>query len=558
MDYREKMTLLQFEGFETDKFLDAYLQKINPSKFDIRDYEPYIPMADNLLKWGKITEEEYKEKKEYERKLDEGVPKRDKKGIATKAGTIIPKVLYLQDVLIRRSYVNKDSLGTCRLSADKLKKVIGDEYKELLLTFVSQGFIRYGITKGTENEQETGYVSGETSRPYTLIVDDFKELEVSDQTQIRVIRGYKEKMRALVAIDRKKVEDAIRQSYGDRFLNDYKVSLNKIKVSDEAGLDDYIKTMLKRKPKAFPFYNYVKTSLNEKKDIYYKDPQGRMYHLFTHIPRGVKKFLSIDFAIDCRNSHPLLFNAYIFWYHDIDRSESATISEGLKLCGQRLAGKPYEQQRRSLRKTLKATILENHNLTVKIEDFKIDELFYVYLTTNGLFWDYILGQHPELGSDAEARSALKVNMFAQVIYAKSVKGLSEKPYAQEFKRHFPRVYSLICSWKHRHLTGEPKSFLKYIGIKVQEYDLTDQLEYSLWVQSDDRSQLSKALMAIEAQIYTSVLSKMYSKRWRAFHIHDCIVVPQSDSTNHPTWDKVEELMRKEYLAFGLVPTFSKE
>ena len=67
--------------------------------------------------------------------------------------------------------------------------------------------------------------------------------------------------------------------------------------------------------------------------------------------------------------------------------------------------------------------------------------------------------------------------------------------------------------------------------------------------------LSIAMMNLEARIFTEVLKRMYSKRWRAFHIHDCIIVPQTRSKNQPAKDEVVAIMKDEYKKYGLVPTF---
>ena len=71
----------------------------------------------------------------------------------------------------------------------------------------------------------------------------------------------------------------------------------------------------------------------------------------------------------------------------------------------------------------------------------------------------------------------------------------------------------------------------------------------------DYASLSIAMMNLEAQIFTTILKKMYAKRWNAVHIHDCIVVPITGNKNQPTEEPVREIMADVYKDFGLRPTF---
>ena len=73
--------------------------------------------------------------------------------------------------------------------------------------------------------------------------------------------------------------------------------------------------------------------------------------------------------------------------------------------------------------------------------------------------------------------------------------------------------------------------------------------------SKPEAALSIAMMNLEARIFGEMLRRMYRKRWRAFHIHDCIIVPQTTSKNQPTREEVIGIMRDVYKECGLLPTF---
>ena len=63
-------------------------------------------------------------------------------------------------------------------------------------------------------------------------------------------------------------------------------------------------------------------------------------------------------------------------------------------------------------------------------------------------------------------------------------------------------------------------------------------------------------MDLEAQIFTTILKRLYAKRWNAIHIHDCIVIPKDGNLNHPTIDQVRAIMEDVYKEFGLSPTLA--
>ena len=71
---------------------------------------------------------------------------------------------------------------------------------------------------------------------------------------------------------------------------------------------------------------------------------------------------------------------------------------------------------------------------------------------------------------------------------------------------------------------------------------------------DEETALPNLMMSLESDIFHEVLMELYRKNISAVHIHDAIVVP--DSEVEVCASQIEEVMREVYKARGLHPTFS--
>jgi hypothetical protein len=169
-----------------------------------------------------------------------------------------------------------------------------------------------------------------------------------------------------------------------------------------------------------------------------------------------------------------------------------------------------------------------------LDSLQDDELKYIYETSTGQFWDNIVRKYPEYD-----RIEIKEKMFAQVFYSNSEKVEWYYKFGNAFQEQYPNVMRLIKAWKKR----ENKEW-------VDAYMTKNELSYD-----KPEAALSIAMMNLEARIFREVLRRMYRKRWRAFHIHDCIIVPQTTGKNQPTRDEVIGIMRDVYKECGLLPTF---
>ena len=233
------------------------------------------------------------------------------------------KCKYLQDALIRRGYAKKNE-DTFSMNSQILKTVIGSEYKVMLGVLTDMGYIALGDGKGG-NGKHWYYIPMDYSNLYTLMN---VEVELSKPIINARIQGYKDKTIALI----KEMTDKYALEYVSKdFLDWYIKSLKYIRIEDYDGLRSYIKDAVKDNPKSVIYYDFIFSELeNKDRSIYRIDYSHRFYHILTNLDRNIKQYLSIDFMLDCKNSHPLLFNYFIFNKYNLSSSISYHISTFLK------------------------------------------------------------------------------------------------------------------------------------------------------------------------------------------------------------------------------------
>ena len=140
-----------------------------------------------------------------------------------------------------------------------------------------------------------------------------------------------------------------------------------------------------------------------------------------------------------------------------------------------------------------------------------------YNTSKGIFWDGFteLDEFKKL-----LRSDIKVTLFREVFYSKTLttKG---KDFAKVFKKKYPSVYKLVKESKR-----------------------------------EDRTFLANKMMRIESDIFRSILTKLYVKRFKVLTIHDAIVVLDTKANDQCTPELIRSIIEKEYLRIGLFPNIS--
>ncbi len=493
--------LYQFTDFDMSAFISSYLNNVNP-------HEVTDPKSQVLSVYCIIPQKKTMSQR--------------KKG-ARSEDIIKNKCMYLQDVIIRRAFRKKDE-RTFSLNSNILKSVIGNEYKPMLEVFMDMGYIKRGGHKSV-NDKFYYYKLGAFSHYYTLIN---RNVYLTEPFMNNKIKLYKEKTIAEIkSMIEKNTYSYINYKHGESFLKRYLTSLKSIRIEDNDGLNTYIKSVINNDNKIY--YKYIIDELKEKnKYIYNVDNSGRIYHCLTNLDRNIKQFLNIDIMLDCKNSHPLLFNYFIFNRYNISNISSYNIS--YFLCNSNISYSNYHNVGKILRNLLKFNNIENESIA-KLSD---DELEYIYLTSTGQLWDVFTQKHTD-----KNRSEVKVQLFASVFYSHSAASHRWNEYAKEFKKQFPTVFKLIGDWKRAKNTS---AIVKYMEAHHLPFDRGS-------------ASLSIAMMALEADIFTTILKRLYAKKWNALHIHDCIIVPKDGNKNHPTIEQVQQIMQEVYKDFGLSPTF---
>ena len=434
------------------------------------------------------------------------------------------KAIYLVHTIAYRQATNRDnSPDGATIWAKILQGVIYEDYYELVKALEQLGYIKV-----------SPYIYGKSSRRYK-IYGSITTIECSDKT----IRGYINKAKKLLkkAVLKRLAEPKFKALYGDTFAETYIKNLNKFKVKDEQGFNKYAKEQIALQPTKESYYNFIKESFKNDLYIYSIDGNNRIYHLLTSLERELKQFINIRFSIDCKNSHPLLFNYFIYNSKGISIELSYLISSILFNIDYSfiysISNNYYDIEKL-------CNILINSNIDKSIiAKFAPDELLYLWKTTTGRFWDDIVKEN----SGRYKRSVVKKRMFAQVFYSKKEK---DALFATQFKRDYPNVYNLIIRWKEPLKHDDLKNYLLARNKAV----LLDGKAYT----KDQETALPNVMMDLESEIFREVLKSLYRKRIPAVHIHDAIVIP--DTRAKVDVEQVESVMRDVYKKHGLHPTFS--
>ena len=508
-----QIQLYVFTGFDMDSFISLYLRELAPKK----------ELVNVNIFTGEGVYEDVKEKA--------GVKDAEK---------IKAKCLYLQDTIIRKANAKKDN-NSFSLSSKVLKNVIGSEYKSMLNVLIQMGYIEMG--DGQQGAGEHWYYQiGEYSRLYSM-----KDVEVHPYyTENFTIKKYKEKsLEQITKYQTEVVAPSVDRYYGEDFRKQYIVSLNYFHIEREEDLQKYLRKHWynKETSKYYVYYKDIISKLQAKdKKIYSIDGNGRIYHVLSNLSTDLKEYINIDFSLDCKNSHPILFNYFIYYHHNISIYSSNTISSflhnnidnsNISFTFSSYDSSSTSNKHHNVSEYLRNELINNNIEINEVAKLADDELEYIYLTSSGRIWDDINAQYPEF-----TRKEIKAKFFKQVLYSSTI-STKKKPFAKVFAAMFPNVYRLICEWKKASTDASKKAYLD---------------EHHLYVEKEYAS-LSIALMNLEAQIFTTILKRMYAKRWCAVNIHDCIVVPSTTKKNKPDEDSVRSIMTDVFSKFGLCPTF---
>ena len=435
------------------------------------------------------------------------------------------KAIYLIHIIVYRQLTNReDGVDGASLQASILQSVLGEDFYELLRAFEYLGYV----------EKSNIYIIGKSSRHYKAVGRVITS-QCSNHTILKYINKTKELLKDVVL--KRMATPEFKKLYGETFAETYIKNLNRFKIKDEQGFNKYVNEQIALHPTKESYYNFIKESFKSNLKIYSIDSNYRIYHILTSLERELKQFINIRFSLDCKNSHPLLFNYFIFNSKGISIQLSYLISCILYSIDSSLI---YYNNRYDIEKL--CNILINNNIGNSIiTKFAPDELLYLWKTTQGVFWDDILKAHKAEYDRAE----IKQKMFAEVFYSKTPR-IAWKEFAKEFKQQYPNVYALIIRWKEPLKHDDLRNCL--LGRKKAVLLGDDAMMLN------QETALPNVMMDLESEIFREVLKSLYRKRIGAVHIHDAIVLP--DTRAKVDAEQVEEAMRAVYKQFGLHPTFS--
>ena len=321
---------------------------------------------------------------------------------------------------------------------------------------------------------------------------------VSEMKYSSYIEEYSDKMQQ----ELKKYEQIqiqkIKSEMGDSLYDNFTKSLRLLKLIHREEAEDYRDRHHFISLKSKEYFTYILNEYDKGNfNILSVDKNLRIYSILTQSSRIFKNFLNIKFSIDIHNSHPLLFNKLIIERYNIN-DDNSYCSVSKQVCNL-LVNSGIEKE--------------------KIANIPNDILEYIYNTSKGIFWDGFteLDEFKRL-----LRSDIKVTLFREVFYSKTLttKG---KDFAKSFKKKYPSVYKLVKESKR-----------------------------------EDRTFLANQMMRIESDIFRSILTKLYAKRFRVLTIHDAVIVLDVKANNQCTPELIQSIIEKEYLRSGLFPNVSTD
>ncbi len=266
------ITLYTIEGIDYDAIIAKYQQLC------VEGDKKIDTSRQNLSVYG-FVEPNYKETRKSRKPVDD---------IKT-----IRKIKYLVHTIAYRQETSFDeNTDGVSIQTKIIENVIGKDYKVLLDALHELKYIK----------KFNNYIPGKLTKRYKVL-GNIITTSVLDVKIEQYINDTKEKLNKIT-------QDHFEEGYSADFRETYLRNLNKIKVKDIEGFNKFIDR--KRKPGKVRYYNYIKECFNNKLEIFRIDDNNRIYHVLTLLKRELKQYLNILYSFDCKNSHPLLFNYFIF------------------------------------------------------------------------------------------------------------------------------------------------------------------------------------------------------------------------------------------------------
>lgn len=545
------MKILRFKTFEFQAFKQAYVERCEEQldRRQVTENEIARDTAADFVTFGWISQEELDAMPVL---TDNDAPIIRKSMRMTENETrLMAKAYFLMDELAYRSILytkdEQEKPRMAKMNAAIMKEIIGKDYKPILEAFTALTQIRCDESYDSKKAKAYEVISEveEVDCPREI---EGKVKEYRQRTgDLLSAASEEQQIKALTRLMRLDDPKASEETAG-KFLKRYTQGLNNLKIKNEDGLNKGIearreKAKTEKRKNGKPkdpgqidiYYDMLQREARGRKSIYKIDSQGRMYHFLTALKRELKDHFTIDFALDCKNSHPLLFNYFLFQSRYCGPSRAYEISTFLHDLHESHPTWEGSGNYHNVGKYVREYLISRGLSECSVAVFTDDMLQYLYETTNGIFWDRVCAEHPDYD-----RSEIKANMFKEVFYSNTSE-VFYKEYGKMFEKRYPMVYVEIIRWKTPEKYYDIQRYLQENGIEVKK----------------PSASLSIALMHLEGRIFRAGLAALYRKRYHAIHIHDCIVIPAGNK-HQPTPEEVERILMKEYKKYGLVPTLQVE
>ena len=427
-------------------------------------------------------------------------PKEEKKTVVKRENLLAKKYEFLIHTIIKR-VLNNDN-GMAYLHSAILQNVFGKDYRKMLDNLFKMGILHsdgyYSLLEKTYGY----YFAPNVKFTYTLRPSSY-------------LSDYDDKLTKFLLPYQTQEEQDNKQRLDNDFLySRYNDSLKFLKLQyiDEAV--SFVTSHIFPTDKSNEYYvRVIDRYLDGDFRITSIDDNKRIYSIATSTPRLLKPFLNIKYSLDVHNSHPLLFNSILMSYYNIPTS----LMDKIYPIYEQIYTSNVESHnvRRLLRKTLITNNIEKEN----IKSIPIDVLYYMYLTSMGLFWNAAIPD--EMVNEKNLlRSDIKVLMFREVFYSKKLTARG-KEYAKIFAKDFPNVYKVVLDSKR-----------------------------------ENRTKLANDMMKIESELFGKILVELYAKKFKVISIHDAIVVLDVKQNEKCTEEVVKQVMTDVYRKYGLHPNIS--
>lgn len=427
-------------------------------------------------------------------------PKAEKKTVVKREKLLAKKYEFFIHTIIKRT-LNNDN-GIAYLHSSVLQNVFGKDYKKMLDNLYKMGILHSDGYYSLDEKTYGYYFAPNVRFTYTLRLSSY-------------LLDYDAKLnKCLLPYQTKEEQDNKQRLENDYLYSRYNDSLKYLKLQYVDEAVSFVTSHIFPTDKSNEYYvRVIDRYLDGDFRITSIDDNKRIYSIATSTPRLLKPFTNIKYTLDVHNSHPLLFNSILMSYYNIPTS----LMDRIYPIYEKIY--TFNVESHNVRRFLRKTLITNNIEEESIKSIPTDVLYYIYLTSMGLFWDVTIPK--EMVDEKNLlRSDIKVLMFREVFYSKKLTARG-KEYAKIFAKEFPNVYTVVLDSKR-----------------------------------ENRTKLANDMMKIESDLFGKILVGLYAKKFKVISIHDAIVVLDVKQNEKCTEEVVKQVMTDVYRKYGLHPDIS--